>query len=67
MELGNCRDCKNMDVKGLAKVNKAMAKNGYGFCTVYEGRIPMAGCFCDDWQEAKPESVQAREQFWRSR
>lgn len=63
----NCRDCVHLDVRSLALQNKVLAKHGYGFCTQHEGRIPMAGYFCDDWADAKPESVMAREQFWGSR
>lgn len=63
----NCRDCAHMDVRGLAQRNKALAKEGFGFCLRHPGRIPVAGCFCADWNEAAPESVQAREMFWRSR
>ena len=67
VEPGNCRNCKNMDVKTLAQRNKTLAKQGYGFCLKHEGRIPMAGCFCADWVEAQEATVQAREAFWRSR
>lgn len=56
-----------MDVRGLAQRNKALAKEGFGFCLRHPGRIPVAGCFCADWNEAAPESVEAREMFWRSR
>lgn len=63
----NCRDCIHLNVRRLAERNRHLAKQGYGYCDKHEGRIPMAGCFCDDWQESKPESVQARETFWSSR
>lgn len=63
----NCRDCTHMDVRALAARNKTLAKQGYGFCTQHEGWIPMAGCFCADWNEADPKQVAARENFWRSR
>lgn len=63
----NCRDCIHLNVRALAKRNMYLAKLGHGYCDKHEGRIPIAGCFCADWVEAKPESVMAREQFWRSR
>ena len=59
--------CSVCDVRALAQRNKTLAKEGYGFCLKHEGRIPMAGCFCADWEQAKPESVAARETFWKSR
>lgn len=63
----NCRDCLHYDVRALAQRNKTLAKEGYGFCQKHEGRIPMAGCFCADWNEAPQATVQARETFWKSR
>ncbi len=63
----NCRDCIHFDLRGLAQRNRYLAKLGHGYCTKHEGRLPMAGCFCADWEQARSESVQARETFWRSR
>jgi len=63
----NCRNCTHFNVKKLAQRDLSMAKYGHGYCDKHAGLLPMAGCFCADWVEAKAESVQARETFWRSR
>ncbi len=63
----NCRDCTHFNLKDLAQRNRQLAKQGYGFCNMNKDRVPMAGCYCNQWEQASADSVRARETFWRSR
>lgn len=64
----NCRDCKNMNVRDLARTGGMwMAKQGYGRCDVTPHILPMAGYWCEKYEPAPDTTVQAREQFWRAK
>lgn len=61
---GNCRDCKNWNLKEMAQMNKRQALAGYGKCTKRESLLPMAGWSCSDWELAEARSIEARHQFF---
>lgn len=61
---GNCRDCKNWNLKDMAQMNKKQALAGYGKCTKRESLLPMAGWSCSDWELAEARSIEARRQFF---
>jgi hypothetical protein len=63
----NCRNCLHFNLRSLIQTGKYLAKQGHGRCNKTPAILPMAGYWCEQWEPATEQAVQARQDFWRSR